>query len=256
MVPYSNTQKNKSDAFLSGAWKVTATLRRKTFPYGINYVPSKSLYEGSPRKRNEVPGDVTTYQVRYGENRRKNGIQQDNSPTKISSDRTYNAKSLNAAYDQFSTIDEVQWDPKKDPTRLTLNYSTLGKDLQPLGKKKTEVYITARKSESSQVVDSDTNTNINTSTQIFCAAERVRSVTSLPGNVIVTDTETITEFHHRVNDTTVQAISRIAVYLTPNPNSKEGILWQDVNGKAVALYDYDIDLERVYPDSLGCNRIQ
>ena len=63
--------------------------------------------------------------------------------------------------------------------------------------------------------------------------------------MIVTDTETITEFHHRVNDTTVQAISRIAVYLTPNPNSKEGILWQDVNGKAVALYDYDINLERV-----------
>ena len=141
--------------------------------------------------------------------------------------------------------------PEEGSDKTHPHLFSLRKRLATVGKEKDRSLHHGHKSESFQVVDSDTNTNtntntnINTSTQIFCAAERVRSVTSLPGNVIVTDTETITEFHHRVNDTTVQAISRIAVYLTPNPNSKEGILWQDVNGKAVALYDYDINLERV-----------
>jgi hypothetical protein len=69
----------------------------------------------------------------------------------------------------------------------------------------------------------------------------------MPGNVVVSDTETITEFRlvKGSNGNRVKAVSRIAVYLTPNPNSREGILWQDVNGKAVAFYDYEIDMRRL-----------
>mmetsp|Transcript_14070 Transcript_14070/g.16361 ORF Transcript_14070/g.16361 Transcript_14070/m.16361 type:complete len:83 (-) Transcript_14070:109-357(-) len=47
------------------------------------------------------------------------------------------------------------------------------------------------------------------------------------------------------NGNEVQATSRIAVYLTPNPNSREGLLWQDVGGKAVAFFDYNIHMKRV-----------
>lgn len=36
----------------------------------------------------------------------------------------------------------------------------------------------------------------------------------------------------------------IAVYFTPNPNSQEGILWQQVGRKAVAFFDYEIDMKR------------
>ena len=78
----------------------------------------------------------------------------------------------------------------------------------------------------------------------FAAAERSRAVTLAPGNVIVSDSETITEFR-KVNDDHVTAISRIAVYLTPNPNSREGIIWQQVQGKAVAFFDYELDMKRL-----------
>lgn len=124
---------------------------------------------------------------------------------------------------------------------LTLN-NVFYQDLQPLGEKKAEIYMTSRKSES--------GVDIETGESVFCASERLRSVVVVPGNVVVSDTETITEFR-LVNDSSgnhVKATSRIAVYLTPNPNSREGILWQDVNGKAVAFFDYDIDFRRLEPN--------
>jgi hypothetical protein len=34
------------------------------------------------------------------------------------------------------------------------------------------------------------------------------------------------------------------VFLVPNPNSREGILWQEVGGKAVAIFDYELDMHR------------
>lgn len=217
-----------------GAWKVKATLKRKVFPYGKNYLPSLSLFEGSPRNREEAPGDSTTYEMHYFASNLENGDLSDKS--KIIAERAFNAMSLSTAYKQLSQVDEVIWDYKKDPTRLTVKFSSLAEDFQPLGEKKAEIYLTSRKSESGQ--DSVTGE------KIFAASERLRSVVLVPGNVVVSDTETITEFR-RINDNQVKAVSRIAVYLTPNPNSREGILWQDVNGKAVAFYDYEIDLTRL-----------
>ena len=78
----------------------------------------------------------------------------------------------------------------------------------------------------------------------FCTAERSRSITVGPGTVIAADQETITEYQKGDNDDTVAAFSRIAVYLTPNPNSREGVLWQQVGGNAVAFFDYDWKMTR------------
>jgi|EP00979_Chaetoceros_neogracilis_P017786 hypothetical protein len=220
-----------------GAWKAKATLKRKVYPYGKTYLPSSSLFEGSPRNRDEHPGDQTEYEMRYfASNMEKGEITK---KSKIIADRVFNSISMNSAYKQLSQVNEVIWDYKKDPTRLTIRFSTIAQDLQPLGEKKAEIYLTSRKSES--------GADIETGEKAFCASERLRSVVFVPGNVVVSDTETITEFR-LVNDSDgnhVKATSRVAVYLTPNPNSREGILWQDVNGKAVAFFDYDIDLRRV-----------
>ncbi len=234
---HGNTSFLHADRFLFGAWQATATLRRKSFPYGTSYLPSSSLYEGSPRNRGEMPGDTTSYEIHYFSPNTDGSIL--NKSSKISADRVFNALSMNAAYDQLSQIEEVIWNYKKDPTRLTINFASLAKDMQPLGQKKAEIYLTARRSEST--IDSDTGE------PVFCASERLRSVVLVPGNVVVSDTENITEFQviKGSNGNHVRAISRIAVYLTPNPNSREGILWQDVNGKAVAFFDYEIDLKRL-----------
>ena len=244
LVPFASDNELYYDTFLFGAWQATATLKRKVFPYGTNYLPSPSLYEGSPRNRAEQPGDSTTYEMHYFSPNTDAG--KIGSKSKIIADRAFNAKSLSSSYNQFSQVDEVQWDYKKDPTRLTIIFSTLAEDMRPVGKKRGEIYISARKTESA--VDS------NTGETVFCTSERLRSVVLVPGNAVASDTETITEFR-LVNDSDgnhVKATSRIAVYLTPNPNSREGVMWQDVNGKAVAFFDYDIDLRRmVKEDSDG-----
>ena len=41
------------------------------------------------------------------------------------------------------------------------------------------------------------------------------------------------------------ARQRVLRFLTPNPNSNEGVLWQEAKGAAVAVLDYELNLERV-----------
>jgi hypothetical protein len=113
---------------------------------------------------------------------------------------------------------------------------SIAEDMRPLGQQRRgEVYFTARQSED----DFDQETGRD----VFCAAEQSRTVTVGPGSVSANDQEVISEFH-RIDDNHVSGVSRIAVYLTPNPNSREGVLWQQVSGQAVALYDYEFDMER------------
>jgi len=152
--------------------------------------------------------------------------------SKIIADRSFNIRSMSRAFNQLSPVEDVQWDYRADPTRLTVQFASVAKDMQPLGQRKGEVYLTSRQSELSE------------DGQFFCAAERSRSVTVGTGSVQVMDQESITEYQ-LIDDNTVKATSRIAVYLTPNPNSREGVLWQQVGGKAVAFFDYEFTMTRL-----------
>ena len=219
-------------AWLEGEWDVRATLLRKVYPYGTEYVPSSSLVEGSPRNRSEGAGNVVSSRSRYvmGAGGAKGGA------GGVIADRRYNALATSRAYRQLTPVEEVAWDPARDPTRLSLSFEAgpLGEDMRPLGARRAEVYITARRREEG----GDGST--------FAASERMRQVTVATGSVVVSDTETITEYVRRGDDGAVAA-QRIAVYLTPNPNSREGILWQQVGGRAVAFFDYGIEMRRAPP---------
>jgi hypothetical protein len=226
--------------FLFGSWQVRATLKRKIYPYGKSFVPSSSLLEGSPRNRQEQVGSTTTYEAHYYstlantiENQLTVQLGLGIPKSKIIADRSFNAISLSKAYTQLSPIEQVEWNPSKDPTHLSLTYAaqSVAEDMRPLGPRRGEVYITARQSE----FPSDS---------CFAGAEHSRSVLLLSRNAIVSDTESVTEFH-QVGPNEVRATNRIAVYLTPNPNSREGVMWQQVGGKAIALFDYEIEMERI-----------
>ena len=115
------------DKFMVGAWKAKATLKRKVYPYGKNYLPSSSLFEGSPRNRAEQPGDTAEYEMRYFASNMERG--ETTSKSKIIADRVFNSMSMNSAYQQLSQVNEVIWDYKKDPTRLTIKFSTLAKGM-------------------------------------------------------------------------------------------------------------------------------
>ena len=226
--------------FLFGAWNVKATLKRKIYPYGVEYLPSTSLKEGSPRNREEKVGNECRYEVHYFStlaNTLQNqatvnlgiGVPQ----PKIIQDRAFNAISISNAYQQLTPVQEVDWNFRDNPAKVLLGFGAgpLDADMRPLGPRRAEVFINARQNEAG-----DENT--------YCTAERSRSVTLVTRDAVVSDTETITEFHKQSPDH-VSAVSRIAVYLTPNPNSREGVLWQQTGGKAVAFFDYDIDMSRI-----------
>jgi hypothetical protein len=244
--------------FMFGKWNVTATLKRKIFPYGPAFLPSRSLLEGSPRNRQEKVGNTCSYQVHYFStlantlaNQAKVNLGLGVPQPSIIQDRAYNAVSISAAYQQLTPVQDVEWDYRKDPTKVVLTFGAgpLADDMRPLGQRRTEVFLTARQTDSgsdsnSDSSDSDNNNNVYDSSNSYTTAEQGRSVMLAPGNVIVSDTETITDLF-RVSDDHVQAVSRVAVYLSPNPNSREGVLWQQVGGKAVAFYDYEVDMVRL-----------
>lgn len=227
-------------SFLFGSWNVTTTLQDKIYPYGKSFAPSKSLVEGSPRNRNEQIGDRSSFQMHFfstiadtTSNQLTVNLGLGVPQTKIIADRAFNAISMSRGFNQLTPVEEVEWDYRSDPTRLTFRFGAapLADDMRPLGQRRGEVYLTARQSETTEDRTG------------FCGAERSRSVTLGPGIVVTSDQETITEYK-QIDEDTVEALSRIAVYLTPNPNSREGVLWQQVGGKAVAFFDYTWTMKR------------
>lgn len=227
LSPFAENDVYYPSSFAGGRWEIKATLRRKTYPYGPSFVPSRSLIEGSPRYRSENVGDSTTYQAQFS------ALGGDGN--KIIADRRFNSISTTKAYNQLTPVEDIIWDPKKDPTQLKIQFAAgqMTEDMRPVGPRRAEVYLTARKKE-----ESDGGST-------FAASERTRQVTIGAGAVVVSDTETITEYHVKNSGDQIQAIQRIAVFLTPNPNSREGVLWQQVGGKAVAYFDYDVDMKKI-----------
>jgi hypothetical protein len=225
------------DPFLFGAWETTATLKRKTFPFGSSFLPS-SLIDGSPRADRETVGSNCTYELHFFStlaNTLSNQITVNLGTgvpkSKIIQDRSYNLQSVAKAYGQ-TTPQQVNWDYRNEPTRVTIDYGVpVADDMRPLGRRRGELYITGRASSTS-------------SDGSFGMTEQVRGVLVGSGLGVVSDSETITEFHPISNDHVV-AVLRIAVFLSPNPNSREGLLWQQVGGRAVGLYDYQLDLRRI-----------
>ena len=138
-------------------------------------------------------------------------------------------------------VQDVTWDYRNNPEKVVLDFGAapLAPDMRPLGSRRAEVFLNARTTET----DGATH---------FAAAERSRSVTVAVRDVVVADTETITEFEQLSADH-VRAVSRISVYLSPNPNSREGVLWQQVGGKAVAFFDYELDMQRIKEGTSSSN---
>eukprot|EP00977_Amphora_coffeiformis_P007451 scaffold1619_cov161-Amphora_coffeaeformis.AAC.11 len=228
-------------SFMFGSWKVRAELKRKIYPYSIDFLPSSTLLNGSPRNREELVGNVCNYEVHYfsalptfASNQTVLNLGAGFPESKIIQDRGFNAISLSKAYEQLVPVQEVTWDYLNKPEKVVLDFGAapLTADMRPLGPRRAEVFLNARTTEVSQ--DGKT----------FAAAERSRSVTVTVRDVLVADTETITEFQ-RLDDDNLRAVSRIAVYLSPNPNSKEGVLWQQTGGKAVAFFDYQLGMKRI-----------
>tara|TARA_B100000768_G_scaffold172801_1_gene181412 strand:+ start:636 stop:962 length:327 start_codon:yes stop_codon:yes gene_type:complete len=63
----------------------------------------------------------------------------------------------------------------------------------------------------------------------------------------ITDAETICSFARGGGGggDVIMARQRVLRFLTPNPNSAEGVMWSEAGGRAVASLEYELRLERV-----------
>lgn len=77
----------------------------------------------------------------------------------------------------------------------------------------------------------------------FISSEFVRTAT-LGRGVSVTDSETLSKYLLKP-DGTVEGIQRVALYLTPNPNNKEGAMYFETGGRSVAEFNYKFIMKRI-----------
>ena len=85
------------------------------------------------------------------------------------------------------------------------------------------------------------NPNLSEATRtVYLAAQREKSS--------ITDAETICSFTRGGGGgggEVVMARQRVLRFLTPNPNSAEGVMWSEAGGRAVASLEYELRLERL-----------
>ena len=92
-------------------------------------------------------------------------------------------------------------------------------------------------------------------TAVFAFAEATRTVFLAQGREqpSITDAETICTFEREGSGggsgdrNIVAARQRVLRYLTPNPNTAEGVLWSETGGRAVASLEYELRLVRLGP---------
>ena len=122
-------------------------------------------------------------------------------------------------------------------SQLKVQYSSFGPKGSFPGASRAEIYINWRK-ESKPRADASVWAFAEATRTVFLAQQR-----SLDS---ITDAETLCRFERSTaSPSTVAARQRVLRYLTPNPNSAEGVLWQEARGGAVAVLEYQLDLERV-----------
>lgn len=108
--------------------------------------------------------------------------------------------------------------------------------MQPLPKRRQELFL-----NNLQFACPDPN-------RLYVSSEFIRTVTlsqSRGNGVTVSDTETLTLYELQPDGRSVTGRQRVAIYLTPNPNNREGQLYFETGGRAVALFDYSFKMVKI-----------
>jgi hypothetical protein len=238
-------------SWMFGSWNVTAVLKQQTtFPYGIStVVPSTSLFETPLHVRHETgnDSDVVHYTLQFYStladtlsNQVTVNLGLGVPESKIILNRGQAAKSMYTAFHhvfhqpQPLLVQEVMWDSRQSPTHITLLYDTESRK-----EGRIDIDILAR------TVNQATNDNGH---EVFCTSERARIVRrhEFADNVIARDVEMTMEYTLQ-DDNHVSAISRIAIYCwttTPNNRNSPRAQEKSIGGKAIAFYDYEINMQR------------
>ena len=229
--------------WLLGKWTVRSRLAASSAPLGRKYLPpdlrnmlitrdnENSDQEVVAKAKDAVaqaPG--LEYQVQF--------IRRSSNDGAVVADRAYNLKSVQDAAAGYSKVAQVTM--KGAGRQLSVQYMPFDRNGNRIGPSRAEVYINARL-ESSPRRDLD----------IFAFSEATRTIRLGERFASAADAETLNVFRRTTalsgleeKKERIECRQRVLRFLTPNPNSEEGILWQDAKGRATAILDYDLELTR------------
>lgn len=220
-TPFGRRDNLVFPSWLEGEWTIESNILGVAAPLGRKYLPSDlarvrlgaiSVADGVPPLR---------YRVRFM--RRA-------SDDAVVSDRENNLRAVQDASAGYARVQSVTFDGSSS---LKVLYSPFGPNGTFPGESRAEVYIQRRR-----------QSNAAAAAERFAFAESTRTVYLAQGrSVTVSDAETVNVFE-RQGDGSVVARQRVLRFLTPNPNSAEGVLWSEARGRAVALLDYELRLSR------------
>ena len=244
-----------------GKWKLTSTFREKTYPLGERFVPSRIRKRGSIRRDIDKPGDSISYYQIYD----KNSNSQNNG---IYSNRIYNVQQQINAQRGYEEVAEVKYDMKKQ--RITILLNTLGPDMQPLPPGRNEIFITnhgqeysingrnindynnaieeasQNKIEEEKKIEEGLLSGNNESPYHFSTMEFFRTISLGVRSTSVLETAAYTAYELDPNDQNkIIGRQRICLYLPPLPSGEEGDMYFEANNRAVAIFDYDLVMEKI-----------
>jgi len=217
--------------WLQGTWEVKSTYVGKAFPAGEQYV-YRNMKEGTARSATEKEGDTMRFLARNLPST-KGGtlLGAGKGGAAVIHDRAFNTAQMLNAYAGYRRVLNVEYNPEKDPTRMLMEYPSAGPDMQPLPNKRTEVFINNR--DFAQSADG----------RAFAVSECYRAVTLGPRQTAVADSENAVHYE-LLGDGSVRGKQRSFVYLVPQPSGREGDLYMQVGSRAVAVYDYEIEMRK------------
>lgn len=225
--PVARGQQLAYPGWLEGTWNVSARFIGASEPEGKRYVTDQTpgVRQGTLLPLPNV-GQEPSFQQRYLR-----------APEGAVEDRAFNAKQLMEAFLPAAVVQRVDYNPEKDPTRLSVGYSTPGKaggrlrsgnrtEEPPRVKRALEVFVNNRAGE----METD---------DVFVCMELFRQSNLEVGRS--GDYKKILRLKRASGDEVLGQL-RVGVFLTPVDPA-----YFDLGGKAVAVYDYSWRMSRLPP---------
>lgn len=203
-------------------------------------VRSRPLSTAAPLGRRFLPADIS--RMRIGDTSAAPGLEYEvrfarrAADGAVVSDRANNLRAVQDAAAGYRRVEDVRY--SADAAKISVSYSPFGPNGTYPGASRAEIYLNWRRQSQPRAEAS-----------AFAFAEATRTVYLAQRRELstVSDAETLCTFERAQDGGTVLARQRVLRFLTPNPNSIEGELWSQAQGRAVALLDYELHLERLGP---------
>ncbi|GBG00009.1 hypothetical protein Rsub_12787 [Raphidocelis subcapitata] len=247
--------------WMFGEWDVRSRFSGFSAPLGPRFVRPELLAGAEAPKEDGGVGSDYEFRARYYStlpdtlaNRTRVNLgflPQD----AIIPDRAFNARAAGDGYLGPGAVGAAAYDPTEAPDRLTLEYSRVGEDMRPLPPRRVELYIQRIQAGEVPVEYDEDGAPLAAAAAggadgaaeawpplgapCFVLSEMCRQVTLGVRQADVQDYEIVTAFALTAPGR-VSARQRTLLYLEPRDE-----LFFSARGRAVAVYEYDLEFERV-----------